>query len=137
MLLGKGSGPVPYRRGEQQLPAWWRPEPLDRGDGPLVGDREGTDLLDLVAPELDPQRMLLGRREHVEDAAAYRELPALLDQIDARVRHLGQPPGGLTQIRRTTLAQLDRLQVTEALELRLEHRAHRSHEYPQRPSVRV
>ena len=51
-----------YVVGEQQLAARRRPQPLDRLEGALVGDREGADLLDLVAPELDPQRVLLGGR---------------------------------------------------------------------------
>ena len=51
----------------------------------LVGDREPADLLDRVAPELDPQRVVLGRREDVEDAAADGELAAPLDHVDAGV----------------------------------------------------
>ena len=49
-----------------------------------------ADLLDVVAPELHPQRVLLGRREDVEDAAAHGELAALLDQVDAGVRRVRQ-----------------------------------------------
>ena len=65
---------------------------VDLVDGALVGDGEGADLLDLVAPELDPRRVLVGGREDVEDAAADRELAALGDQVDPGVRHVGQPP---------------------------------------------
>ena len=66
----------------------------------LVGDREGADLLDLVAPELHPQRVLLGRREDVEDAAAHRELAALLDQVDAGVRGRGQRVDDVVEVGR-------------------------------------
>ena len=59
----------------------------------LVGHREVADLLHLVAEEVDPDRMLLGRWEDVHDAAADRELAAPLDQIHPDVR-------GTDQIRR-------------------------------------
>ena len=80
-----------YVVGEQQLAAGRRPEPVDLVEGALVGDREGADLLDVVAPELHAQRVLLGRREDVDDAAADGELAALLDQVDAGVRRVGEP----------------------------------------------
>ena len=41
--------------------------------------REGSDLLDLVAEELDAQRLASGRREDVDDAASHGELAALVD----------------------------------------------------------
>ena len=47
--------------------------------------RERADLLDLVAEELDPQRLAAGRREHIDEPAADGELAALLDPLDALV----------------------------------------------------
>ena len=125
VLLGEGRGPLPYLVGQQQLAAGRRPQAV-LGDlqGALVGDLEVADLLDVVAPELDPQRVLLGRREDVEDAAAHRELAALLDQFDPGVRGGGQrrrrprPRSALCPV-----PQGHRLQVAEALDLRLEHGA--------------
>ena len=66
-----------HRVGEQDLAARRRPQAVV-GDlqAALVGDGEPADLLDVVAPELDPQRVVLGGREDVEDAAAHRELAA-------------------------------------------------------------
>ena len=59
---------------------------LDRlGQRPLVGDREGAQLLDLVAEELDAHGVVGRGREHVEDAAAHGELAAAGDHVDARV----------------------------------------------------
>ena len=55
------------------------------GQRALVGDREGADLLDLVAEEVDAVRVVGDRREDVEDAAAHRELAAPRDHVDARV----------------------------------------------------
>ena len=56
----------------------------------LVGGREVAQLVDLVAPELHPHRVLLGGREDVEHAAADGELAALLDQLDAGVGGVDQ-----------------------------------------------
>ncbi len=126
MLLGEGRGPLPYVVGEQQLAAGRCPQAV-LGDlqGALVGDLEVADLLDVVAPELDAQRVFLGRREHVEDAAAHGELAALLDQFDPGVRGCGERLDDRVQVGGLTGAQGHRLQVAEALDLGLEHRADR------------
>ncbi len=61
----------------------------------LVGHLEPADLLDRVAPELQPQRVLLGRREHVEQPAAHRDLAPLLHHVDpvvAVVDEVGDDP---------------------------------------------
>ena len=118
-------GPGPHLVGEQQLAARRRPQPRGRLEGALVGDREGPDLLDLVAPELHPQRVLLGRREDVDDAAADGELAALLDQVDPGVRRAGQPAYDVVELDLVTDGELDRLEVGEPLDLRLEDRADR------------
>ena len=130
--LTQRRGPAAYLVGQQQLAARRRPEPLDRLQGALVGDREAADLLDVVAPELHPQRVLLGRREDVDDAAADGELAALLDQVDAGVRRVRQPPHDVLQRRGVARDQLDRLQVAEPLDLRLEDRADRRDDDPER-----
>jgi len=84
--------PLPDLRRQQQLAARWRPQAVLGGPGgALVGDGEEAHLLDLVAPELHPHRVLLGRREDVEDAAAHGELAALLDQLDPPVAGRDQP----------------------------------------------
>jgi hypothetical protein len=130
--LRKLGGPLAHVRGQQQLPARRRPQPGDRVDRPLVGHGEGADLLDLVTPELHPGRVLVGRREHVEDAAAHRELAPLGDQVDPRVGHVGQPPGHPFQLGRATGDQLDRFEVAQALELRLQQAADRRHDHLER-----
>ena len=58
---------------------------VDRVQRALRERREGADRLDLVAEELDPERLAAGRREDVDDAAADGELAALLDLLDALV----------------------------------------------------
>ena len=69
---------------------------VDLAQRALRERREGADALDLVAEELDPQRLAAGGREDVDEAAAHRELPALLDPLDALVagaRELPRPAG--------------------------------------------
>ena len=58
---------------------------LDVSQRPLGKGREGADLLDLVAEELDPERLAAGRREDVDEPATHRELAALLDAFDPLV----------------------------------------------------
>ena len=123
--------------GQQQLATRRCPQPLHRLEGALVGHREGADLLDVVAPELDAQGVLLGGREDVDDAAAHGELAALLDQVDPGVRRLGEPAHELVERHRVADAQLDGLEVAETLDLRLEDRAHRRHHDLERSVARV
>ena len=47
--------------------------------------REPAQRLDLVAEQVDPDGAVLGRREHVEDPAADRELAPVLDLVDPLV----------------------------------------------------
>src|SRR5204862_5228712 len=67
---------------------------LDWMQRPLRERRESAHLLDLVAPELDAQRLTARGREDVHEAAAHGELPPLvraLDTVVARERkRLGQ-----------------------------------------------
>ena len=88
------AGPLADGVGEQQLAARRRPQPvLGDLEAALVGHREVADLLDRVAPEVHPQRVLLGRREDVQDAAAHGEVAAPLHQVGAGVGR-GRPAGG-------------------------------------------
>src|ERR1700722_5918756 len=59
------------------------------------GRLEVADLLDLIAPELDPQGMLVRRREHVEQTAPDGDLTATLDQIHPRIADLDQMRDGV------------------------------------------
>lgn len=89
--------------------------------GALVGDLEVADLLDVVAPELHPERVFLGGREDVEDATADRELATLLDQFDPGVRGCRERFDDAAEVGALAGAQGHRLQVAEALDLWLEH----------------
>ena len=134
VLLGQYGGPRADLVGQQQLAARRCPQPV-LGDlqRALVGDREVPDLFHVVAEEVDPQRVLLGRREHVDDAAADRELTAPLDQIDPVVRRSGQCLDDLLQLDRVADVQLHGLQVGQAGDLRLQHGPHRRDQDLDRP----
>ena len=58
---------------------------LDRVQSALRERREGADRLDLVAEELDPERLAARGREHVDEPATHGELSALVDPLDALV----------------------------------------------------
>ena len=106
--------------------------------GALVGDLERADLLDLVAPELQPQRVLLGRREDVDDAAAHRELTAPLDQVDPRVRRGGQAARrGRRAVARRPRGLWTGTRSASPRHLRLQHAAHRRDDDPQRAGARL
>ena len=96
--------------------------------GPLVGDREVADLLHGVAEEVDADRVLLGWREDVDDAAAYGELAAPLDQIDPDVRGADQGGREVAEVEVLADRQPDRLQLGQPLDLRLQHAADRGHD---------
>ena len=102
-----------------------------RLDGALVGDRERADLLDLVAPELHPHRVLLGRREDVDEPAAHGELAALLHQVDAGVRRVRETAYDVVDGDGVARGELDRLEVTEPADLRLQDRADRRDHHPE------
>ena len=97
-----------------------------------------ADLLDVVAPELHPQRVLLGRREDVDDAAADGELAAPLDQVDAGVRRVRQPAYDVLERRPAAPGRSSTgSRSAEALDLRLQHRADRRDDDLERPVVGV
>ena len=71
----------------QQLARREDPRLVDVVRRALVGDRELRQPVDLVAPEVDAHRVVGGRRVHVDDRAAHRDLAARLDLVLAPVAH--------------------------------------------------
>ena len=78
-------GALAHLVGRQQLARREDPRLVDVVGRALVGDRERRQAVDLVAPEVDAHRMVVGRRVHVDDRAAHRELAARLDLVLAPV----------------------------------------------------
>ena len=133
-LSASSRGPLAHGVGEQQLAARRRPQPvLGDLERALVGDLEPADLLDVVAQELHAQRVLLGGREDVEDAAAHGELAAPLDQVDAGVGGRRRAPR-----RPARVGLVAGLRARPApgrpgpWTMRLQHRAHRRDDDRQR-----
>ena len=73
-------------------------DPLGLAERALGEGREPADRLDLVAEQLEPRRALLGRAEDVEDAAADRELAALVDLVDALVARPDEQLGDVAEV---------------------------------------
>ncbi len=112
---GLRAGPDGVR--QEHLPARRRPQPvLGDLERALVRDREPADLLDGVAPELDAQRVVLGRREDVEDPAADGELAAPLDHVDPDVRRPGEGLDDRVEVGLLAGHEPDRGEVSEALD---------------------
>ena len=134
--LHERGGPRPNLVGEQDLTARRRPHAaLGDLEAALVGDREPPHLLDLVAPELHPQRVVLDGREHVEDPAAHGELPAALDHVHPGVRGGCEAVGEDGQVRPVADVELDRRELTETGDHRLQQRTDRQDQHADRPGL--
>ena len=134
MSVGELLGAVPDRRSQQQFPAGRRPQPVvGPADAALVGDLEVADLLYRVAEELDPQRVLLGGREDVHDAAADGDLAAGRHQVGPGVADLDQPGQQVIELAGLALVQADWLQVAQAGHDGLQQAPHRGHHHGERP----
>ena len=120
--------------GQQQFPTGDRDHHVDvqLGDGTLIGDREHPHLGDLVAPELNPDRMLGGRREKVEDAPAHRELTAPRDHVDPVVGEFDQPGRQAIEVELGADRQHDWLDIGQIGGHRLQQRSHRGDDDLQR-----
>ena len=102
---------------------------LDVPQRALRERREPAQRLDLHVEHVDAHRALLGRREHVQQAAAHRELPALLDLVDALVARAHELRRALVEVQQLAHAQRERAraQLRVGHLLRQRHRAHHHH----------
>ena len=66
--------------------------------GSLVVDAERGEAVDLVAPQVDPDRAVGGRREHVDDRSPAGELAPVLDQLLPPVAELDEAVGELVGV---------------------------------------
>jgi hypothetical protein len=129
----QGGRPRPHGVGQQQLAAGRGVQLVDGVQGPLVGHRERTDLAHLVAPELDPQRVLGSGREHVHDAATDGELAATLDHVHPGVSQPGELGHHRLEGHLVADPQPHRPQLAKAGGHRLHQAAHGRHHHGQRP----
>ena len=70
--------------------------------------REPAQRVDLDVEQVDADRLVLGRRVDVEDAAADRELAAVVDLVDALVAARDKVGGDLVEVEQVALAQPER-----------------------------
>ena len=134
LVAGQLGGPRPHVVGQQQLAAGDRDQGVDADlrDRPLVGHREHPHLGDLVAPELHPHRVLGGRSENIEDAAADGEFAAPADHVDPGVGQLDQPGDDILEGQLIADRQRQRFGLAQPRGHRLQHRADRGDHHPQR-----
>ena len=59
-------------------------------EGPLVRDVEGRQAFDVVAEEVESDRLVALRRPQVDDAATHGELCAVLDQALPAISHVDE-----------------------------------------------
>ncbi len=90
--------PLPHGLVGHQLAAAEQLDPGQVVDRPLVGDVEPGQPVHLVAPQVDPDRLVGGGREHVDDAAPDGQLAAVLDDRLAPVAHAHQPGHQLVDV---------------------------------------
>ena len=138
MLRQQSRGAFLNGVGQKELPARWCPESVLRNfEGTLIDHLEVPDLFDLVAPELNPQWMVLGGREDIQDPPAHGQIAATLDQLTARIAGSDQPIDELGQICRITGTQRDRLEITQTGYLRLKDGSNRGHHDRERAGAGV
>ena len=98
--------------------------------------REPAQRLDLVAEQVDPDRAVLGRREQVEQAAADRELAAVLDLVDALVAGRDEVERGLVEVDQLADAQLEAVRAHRGIGHLLRQRDGADHDHRRRVTAR-
>ena len=104
-------------------------EALERVERALGEGREGAQRLDLDVEELDADRALGGRAEEVEQAAADRELAAVLDLRDALVAHLDERCRALLEIQQPAHLERERVRAKRRVGDLLRQRGRGDHEH--------
>ncbi len=118
--------PLAHRIRQQQLSARLNFDRRDlRIERALIRNGKVAQLLKLIAEEVGAHRMVVRRREHIEDAAAHRELAAAGDHVHARVGEGDELPGKFVQVvAATALGERDRFEHGEPRREGLECGAH-------------
>jgi hypothetical protein len=74
----------------------------------LGADLEAAQALDLVAEEIEPQRLLVAGRKEVENSAAHREVADLADQVDPAITERRQADGERFEVDLVAAGEPDR-----------------------------
>ena len=134
-LAGELAGPAPLGLAKADLAARPGLDLGQLGQGALARHRERPDALDLVAPELDPDRVVLARREEVDQAAPDGHLAPALDHVGARVAGGDQPLQQLLELDPVAGGDPDRVDHVQPGGERLHHRPRRDRHQPQPAEV--
>ncbi len=118
-------GPVAHLGGGEQLPGGEGAHRVQLVGRALIGDRERGETLDVVAPQVDPHRVVVDDRVQVDDRAAHRHLATGLDLVLAAVSERDQRFDELVAVEDLPGPDLDRLD-------RLDVRAESLHQRPDR-----
>ena len=114
-------------RGGEQLTRREDPRLVDVVGGALVGDRERRQPVDLVAPEVDADGVVVGGRVDVDDRAAHGDLAARLHLVLAPVAARDQRLDQLVAVDPASRPDHDRLDLLDVRPEPLHERAHRRH----------
>ena len=120
----RGDGSAADVVGGEELPGRMDLHRIDRAGGELRGRGELPERLDILAEELHSNGPAHRRRKHVHDAAADRELAALLHHVHPRVGQLDEPLDQPVEVALLAGLQVDRGQLAEPGRHRLDQAAH-------------
>ena len=102
-------GPGPHLVGGEQLAGREDARLGEVAGRALVAGAEARQAVDLVAPQVDADRLVAGRREDVDDRAPAGELATMLDELLAAVAELGEPSDELVGIDDVVRMHADRI----------------------------
>ena len=121
-------GPGPDLGGREELAGREDRHAVDVVGRTLVGHRERREPVDLVAPEVDADRVVVGRGVHVDDRAADGDLAPGLDLVFAAVAHHDEPFEELVAVEALARPHDDGLDVLHVRPEPLDERPHRGDE---------
>ena len=120
---------------ERQLRRGRQLERVERVERALRERRERPQRLDLDVEHLDPHGAIGGRAEDVEQAAADRELAAVVDLRHALVAHLDERRGKLVEIEQVAASERDPVRAQRRVGDLLRQRRRRGDEHGRRRPV--
>ena len=91
-VLSRRRASICHQTLRTKLPCWVGHQPRGRLDRPLARDGEHADGVDLIAPQLDPDRLIALGGEHVDDPAPHRHFTPGLHPIGSVIARQGEVP---------------------------------------------
>ena len=104
-------GPLPNAIVHDQFACGEDERLFEVGHRSLVVHRKGGETVDLVAPEIDPDRLVRSAREHIDDGPPAGDLASVLDQFLASVPHVDEPTEQFVRVQHGARMHLHRVDV--------------------------